>query len=465
MPPNPFYEQGLQLRDDSPMTIDYRNAMQQAMEEVSEEEGKPVVRSPKGAGVVVNDIVGTNFEKIVCVGKRAGGGGGAGAGTALKGLAGSQVAVKLWHMKRDWRDEGDDDDAYAERMARRAAAEHSRIKQLSGCKHWLQLVADLAAEKEARIGGESYPAIYLEHFPGKDLTEALPITQPPPPPKGDKESGGKPGKSSGGDDSDDDFDDDEDEDEDDGSKGGPSLAEITVAFEQAKAAYTPDMLKQELELIKAVALGTLRGMKEAHAQGFRFEADGSEGPFLGDVLVLDGRVKLVDTEPLGEYDEGDDQRFTAEPLVYSPVGEYIRAWWTGASAKIGMKTGERCSDERYAKVLDGFGTLNWMLFKWPPEQLHGDEIIHLLVNGPQAQAQAQVDPTLERHWEDFMQRALLMLGPRRFDELKDINNLLNSNEITGPDLVARARYCFGRDFEGLNEEYLLILKKLGVKLT
>jgi hypothetical protein len=130
-----------------------------------------------------------------------------------------------------------------------------------------------------------------------------------------------------------------------------------------------------------------------------------------------------------------------------------------------MKTGERCSDERYAKVLDGFGTLNWMLFKWPPEQLHGDEIIHLLVNGPQAQAQAQVDPTLERHWEDFMQRALLMLGPRRFDELKDINNLLNSNEITGPDLVARARYCFGRDFEGLNEEYLLILKKLGVKLT
>ena len=48
---------------------------------------------------------------------------------------------------------------------------------------------------------------------------------------------------------------------------------------------------------------------------------------------------------------------------------------------------------------------------------------------------------------------------------KEINNLLNANEITGPDLAARARYCFGRDFEGLYEEYLLILKKVGVKLT
>ena len=459
VPPNPFYEQGLQQRDDAPMTVDYRNAMQQAIEDVSEEEGKPVMRSPKGAAIVVQEIAGTNFEKIVCVGKRTGGGAG-GASPALKSLAGLQVAVKLWHMKRDWRDEGDDDNAYTERMARRAGADHTRIKQLSGCKHWLQLAADLANEKEAVIGGASYPAIYLEHFPGKDLTEALPITRPPPKAeaaaKEDRKGGG------GGDsDSDSDFDFDEDGE----SRGGSNEAEMIKAFEQARARYTPEQLHKELELIKTVAMGTLRGMKEAHGQGFRFEPDGSEGPFLGDVLFLDGKVKLVDTEPLGEYDEGEDQRFTAEPLVYSPVGEYIRAWWSGASAKIGMKMGERCGDERYAKVLDNYGTLNWLLFKWPPEQLHGDEIIHLLVHGPQAQTPAQVDPSLERHWEDFMRRALVMMGPRRFDELKEMNDLLNRNEITGSDLMARARYCFGRDFEGLYEEYLLILKKLGVKLT
>ncbi len=65
------------------------------------------------------------------------------------------------------------------------------------------------------------------------------------------------------------------------------------------------------------------------------------------------------------------------------MGEYIRSWWAGTAAKIGMKTGEMCQDERYQNVLNGYGTLNWLLFKWPPEQLHGDEIIHMLVHGPQ----------------------------------------------------------------------------------
>ena len=82
-------------------------------------------------------------------------------------MAGTAVAVKVWHFLSDWRDDGDDDDAYAARMARRAAAEHARIRTLAGCKHWLQLAADVAAEKEARIGEAAYPAIFLEHFPGK----------------------------------------------------------------------------------------------------------------------------------------------------------------------------------------------------------------------------------------------------------------------------------------------------------
>ena len=218
------------------------------------------------------------------------------------------VAVKVWHMKHDWRDEGDDEEAIAERMSRRATAEHSRIRRLAGCKHWLQLVADVAAEKEALIGGESYPAIYLEHFPGKDITELLTAMHPPRAKKGE---GGE-----GADVDDDPFSEDEDGGEEEEAKA-EAKAEAARAWEEAVRSYTPTKLKEELSLIKAFALGVLRAMKEANEAGFRFEADGSEGPFLGDVLHLDGKIKLVDTEPLGEFDEDEDQRFTAEPLVYS----------------------------------------------------------------------------------------------------------------------------------------------------
>ena len=77
------------------------------------------------------------------------------------------------------------------------------------------------------------------------------------------------------------------------------------------------------------------------------------------------------------------------------MGEFIRAWWEGTAAKIGMKTGEMCKDQRFQDVLNNFGTLNWLLFKWEPAQLHGDEIIHLLVNGPEAQQRAAPDPSTE----------------------------------------------------------------------
>ena len=40
---------------------------------LAEEEGKAVIRTPKGAGMLVEKIIGTNFEKIVLVCKRAGG--------------------------------------------------------------------------------------------------------------------------------------------------------------------------------------------------------------------------------------------------------------------------------------------------------------------------------------------------------------------------------------------------------
>jgi hypothetical protein len=43
-------------------------------------------------------------------------------------------------MKRDWRDQLEEEEAVAARMARRAAAEHSRLQLLSGCRHWLQVM-------------------------------------------------------------------------------------------------------------------------------------------------------------------------------------------------------------------------------------------------------------------------------------------------------------------------------------
>ena len=57
---------------------------------------------------------------------------------------------------------------------------------------------------------------------------------------------------------------------------------------------------------------------------------------------ISSQVKLVDTESLGEYDEGEDRRFTAEPLVYSPLGEFVRSWWNGMSAKLGMAPNTMC---------------------------------------------------------------------------------------------------------------------------
>jgi len=451
--PTPFYERGLQLQDDAPMTIDYREALQEGLEAIGREEGRLVLRTPRGAAMVVNGIEGTNFEKIVCVGARTA----TTTAQQLKGATGP-VAVKLWHMLSDWRDEGDDEDAIRERMIRRADAEHTRIRALSGCKHWLQLIADVAAEKEALIGSVPYPAIYLEHFPGQDLTELLTILQPPGARQAAKRANAA--AANGADDDSDCSDDDHFDDDDEEEVDEEAVAE---AWERAKAEYTPDKLGEELALIKEVALGTMRALKEAHGAGFRFEPDGSEGPFLGDVLFHKGRVKLVDTEPLGEYEEGDDQRFTAEPLVYSPVGEYLRAWWESTRLKIGMEMNTQHPDKRYAEVLSGYGALNWMLFKWEPERLQGDEIIRLLTHGAE-QAAPHHDPTLEAHWEDFMNRAFVMLGPRRFDELKEISNLIQANEITGPDVVARSRYLMGREFEGLHSEYLKILKKAGVKL-
>ena len=63
-------EKGLELQDDAPMTIGYRNALDEALTEIAQEEGKPVLRTPSGAALIVESVVGTNFEKLVLVSRR-----------------------------------------------------------------------------------------------------------------------------------------------------------------------------------------------------------------------------------------------------------------------------------------------------------------------------------------------------------------------------------------------------------
>jgi hypothetical protein len=186
-------------------------------------------------------------------------------------------------------------------------------------------------------------------------------------------------------------------------------------------------------------------MKEAHGVGLRFECDGSEGPFVADVRQHEGKVKLVDVESLGEYEDGDDQRFTAEPLVYSPVGEFVRSWWLSTAAKLHMAPNSRCSNPDFQRVLDRYGAMNWLLFKWKPTQLQGDEIIRLLTHGPQAQAQPAYEPAL--------------------DEVKEVTEMLQQGQIEPAELVARTRYVMGKESESLYREYLTILKKLGYAVT
>jgi len=472
------------------MTLDYRHALQKALDDLRTEleaeegpakgpaKGQAKLRTPRGARIVLERIVETSFEKLVCLGRRVSVAGGTVA-TLKGGALAAPLAVKLWHMRTDWRGDGEDDDAVAERMRRRSGQEHSRIRKLAGCKHWLQLAADVASENAACIGAAEYPAIYLEYFPGKDLTELLQIDEPPP-----KERRLATGVSAGDDagmyDDDDDDDDDDDEEEEEeegdgdgdsierrrhGATGGGARGSRRASWEASRARFTPEQLGLELQTIKDFSLGILLGMKEAHGVGLRFECDGSEGPFVADVRQHEGKVKLVDVESLGEYEDGDDQRFTAEPLVYSPVGEFVRSWWLSTAAKLHMAPNSRCSNPDFQRVLDRYGAMNWLLFKWKPAQLQGDEIIRLLTHGPQAQAQPAYEPALEARWAEFMQRAFVVLGPRRFDEVKEVTEMLQQGQIEPAELVARTRYVMGKESESLYREYLAILKKLGYAVT
>lgn len=108
-------------------------------------------------------VLSSNFEKLTLLAERR--------ANALTKRTGS-VAVKIRHLKTDWRGEGYDEEV-CERMQERCELEHGRIKKLSGSKHWIGLAADMAAETRGHVGGVAYPCIFLEHFAGKDLSEVI----------------------------------------------------------------------------------------------------------------------------------------------------------------------------------------------------------------------------------------------------------------------------------------------------
>lgn len=91
------------------------------------------------------------------------------------------------------------------------------------------------------------------------MTELLTILQPPGARQAAKRANAA--AANGADDDSDCSDDDHFDDDDEEEVDEEAVAE---AWERAKAEYTPDKLGEELALIKEVALGTMRALKEAH---------------------------------------------------------------------------------------------------------------------------------------------------------------------------------------------------------
>ena len=82
-----------------------------------------------------------------------------------------------------------------------------------------------------------------------------------------------------------------------------------------QASFTPEQLDEQLGTIKHVALCVLRAMHEAHEAGLHYEPDGSDGPFLADVVQHERVVKLMDSEPLREYVDADQLTLRLTPAL------------------------------------------------------------------------------------------------------------------------------------------------------
>ena len=46
---------------------------------------------------------------------------------------------------------------------------------------------------------------------------------------------------------------------------------------------------------------------------------------------------------------------------------------------------------------------------------------------------------MEARWDEFLQRSFVMLGPARFDEVKDIAETLRTGELPPETAAARSR--------------------------
>ena len=88
------------------------------------------------------------------------------------------------------------------------------------------------------MGGEEYAALFLEYFPGKDLTELIVVDHPPPGVVGWGMPAGE-GQSAN--------DDDDDDDDDDDGDTNPKAVERRAAWEAAKGRLTPEQLRTELQ--------------------------------------------------------------------------------------------------------------------------------------------------------------------------------------------------------------------------
>ena len=78
----------------------------------------------------------------------------------------------------DWDDDAAEDDGpVREAMEESARQEHSTLRALGQCEHWVKLHADVGAETEAVVGAaeeaERYPCVFVEGFECTPLHEAL----------------------------------------------------------------------------------------------------------------------------------------------------------------------------------------------------------------------------------------------------------------------------------------------------
>ena len=157
----------------------------------------------------------------------------------------------------------------------------------------------------------------------------------------------------------------------------------------AEGMPSPALLDSELGTVREAVLGAMHALAQAWARGLRVAARGAHGPLPSDVLVCEERVLLVRTdfleertaaaaegegevdgegavlvEEVGEVTEAEEAdlslELNLEPLVLSPLGEHVRAWWEATAQRLHV-VGGKCASARHQRVLEQYGPLNWLL--------------------------------------------------------------------------------------------------------